>query len=312
MHKTIRLREIEMSNLNITCPLCHNIEVNEISTHIRNVEDASCKMYECTSCQTHFLYPQPKSQELEDYYDGKFREEVHTSHYYEESKLMQTFLRFTPEANIRVNRIQNELAPSDDILEIGCSVGYFLKAVVDKVNIAYGTEWDTRACDYVNNYIKDDRILVRQNPEDFNIKFDKIFMFHVLEHIADPIKFLTELKKLLKPNGKIYIEVPNVDDILVKTYQSQSFKNFYYKKAHIYNFNETGLKYIFDQSDFNYNITFIQRYDISNHLYWLANQKPGGNGYYKNILSEKVNEAYIESLIDAKQTDTLFSVLTLK
>ena len=40
-------------------------------------------------------------------------------------------------------------------------------------------------------------------------------MFHVLEHIEKPIDFLKNLKQLLNENGKIYIEVPNVDDVMI-------------------------------------------------------------------------------------------------
>jgi 2-polyprenyl-3-methyl-5-hydroxy-6-metoxy-1,4-benzoquinol methylase len=143
------------------------------------------------------------------------------------------------------------------------------------------------------------------------MQFDKIFLFHVLEHIADPILFLNDLKPLLKKTGKIYIEVPNVDDIMVKTFRSDAYMDYYYKKAHLFNFNETGLNYIFEHCDLVYDIRYIQRYDISNHLYWLANKNPGGKGYYKNILSDQVNEAYVKSLIDAKQSDTLFAVASL-
>ncbi len=268
-------------------------------------------MYECTYCQTHFLYPQPPTEQIEEYYDGKFREEVHSASYYNKEKLDKVFSNFTPEARLRVSRIESELKETDELLEIGCSVGYFLKAVADKVKFAYGTEWDSRARTYISEVLADSRIRVEKNPQDFNRTFDKIFLFHVLEHIADPIHFLKELKPLLKKGGKLYIEIPNVDDIMVKTFRCDAYKDFYYKKAHLYNFNETGLKYIFEQCGFVYDIRYIQRYDISNHFNWLANKTPGGNGLYRDLLPSTVNDAYVKALIEAKQSDTLFAVVTL-
>lgn len=300
-----------MNELNIECPLCKQDDITPIHSKVRNIPDASSKMYKCEHCQTHFLYPQPQEEQLEVYYDGQFREEVHSAAYYDKAKLDTVFQAFSPEASTRVSRIEQELQPTDELLEIGCSVGYFLSAVVNKVQTAYGTEWDSRARAYINEVLADPRIRAKKNPQDYQMQFDKIFLFHVLEHIADPILFLNGLKPLLKKTGKIYIEVPNVDDIMVKTFRCDAYMDYYYKKAHLYNFNETGLNYIFEHCDLSYDIRHIQRYDISNHFYWLANKNPGGKGYYKNILSDQVNEAYVKSLIDAKQSDTLFAVISL-
>lgn len=299
-----------MVNNTLQCTLCGNKEIKPLHNTIRNNIDDTYKMYECSHCGTHFINPQPEKEQLEAYYDGQFREEVHSSTYYNETILNSVLQNFLPEAKSRVARVENDLKQSDDILEIGCSVGYFLSVIVDKVNLAYGTEWDNKARSYIQNVIHNSKIKTAYNPQDFSQKFDKIFMFHVLEHIENPIEFLNNLKPLLKDGGKIYIEVPNVDDILVKTFKNDAFKNFYYKKAHLYNFNETGLKYIFEKSNFNYDIQFIQRYDISNHFYWLANGLPGGSGAYTTILSNKLNDEYIQCLKATKQTDTLFAIIS--
>lgn len=40
--------------------------------------------------------------------------------------------------------------------------------------------------------------------------FDVIFMNHVLEHIEEPVGLLESLRGLLAPQGRLFIEVPNV------------------------------------------------------------------------------------------------------
>lgn len=295
----------------VLCTLCNSEETAYIPNLVRNDTEGKYKMYRCACCETHFLYPRPVNDELQDYYDGKFREEVHTQSYYDYEVLTGVFQRFTPEAKIRVERVEQELNSADEVLEIGCSVGYFLDAIADKVQSVYGTEWDQKAQQFIRGCAHKDNIYVSSNPEDFGKRFDKIFMFHVLEHIEEPVAFLDNLKNFLKPNGVIYIEVPNVDDILVKTYQCDSFKNFYYKKAHLYNFNEKGLQYVFRQAGYESHIDFIQRYDLSNHLYWLGKNAPGGKGAYANVLGTKVNDAYTQALKEQKQTDTLFAKIWL-
>ena len=42
-------------------------------------------------------------------------------------------------------------------------------------------------------------------------RYDVIFLNHVLEHVADPIEFLKQKKKGLKPGGVLYIETPRHD-----------------------------------------------------------------------------------------------------
>lgn len=291
----------------VLCTLCNNEDVTYIPNRIRNDIEGIYKMYRCAGCETHFLYPRPQSEQLQDYYDGKFREEVHTQRYYDYETLKEVFTRFMPEAKQRVERVKKDLSAQDEVLEIGCSVGYFLDAIADDVKSVCGTEWDKKAQQYIKDCARHTNIQVSDNSEDFGKRFDKIFMFHVLEHIEEPVSFLTDLKSLLKPGGCIYIEVPNVDDILVKTYQCDEFKNFYYKKAHLYNFNEKGLQYIFRQAGYQSEIDFVQRYDLSNHLYWLGKGAPGGKGVYAKVLGSAVNEEYVKALQAQKQTDTLFA-----
>ncbi len=295
----------------ITCTLCGGEEVSPISNRIRNDNEGKYKMYRCNCCETHFLYPRPKNDQLVEYYDGTFREEVHSEDYYDYDTLKRVYERFMPEAVQRVKRVEPELDSKDIVLEIGCSVGYFLDAVADKVRKVYGTEWDRKAQQYIRDCAQHSNIEISSNPEDFGVQFDKIFLFHVLEHIEQPIIFLQNLKRLLKPDGKIYIEVPNVDDVMVKTYECDAFKDFYYKKAHLYNFNEKGLTYVFEHAGFQYQVDYIQRYDLSNHLYWLGKGMPGGKGYYAELLGEEVNQAYIRALKEHKQTDTLFARIWL-
>ena len=48
--------------------------------------------------------------------------------------------------------------------------------------------------------------------------FHIVVLFHVLEHVLDPVSFLRSLSQVLRPDGRLVIEVPNVADILVVVY----------------------------------------------------------------------------------------------
>lgn len=51
----------------------------------------------------------------------------------------------------------------------------------------------------------------------------------------------------------------------------------------------------------------IQRYELSNHLYWLAKGLPGGHKKWIDFNNKSLNELYEEVLKKNGQCDTLFS-----
>src|SRR5690606_28444656 len=46
-------------------------------------------------------------------------------------------------------------------------------------------------------------------PFSWQEKFDVVTSFFVMEHVIDPLYFLQEIHKLLKPCGTLYLQVPN-------------------------------------------------------------------------------------------------------
>lgn len=66
-----------------------------------------------------------------------------------------------------------------------------------------------------------------------------------------------EGSSLIEENGKLYIEVPNVNDFMVKTFRNIPYMNYYYKKAYMYNFNGTGIDYIVKQAGYQYQLYYM-------------------------------------------------------
>lgn len=103
------------------------------------------------------------------------------------------------------------------VLEIGSGDGCYLKIMARTFGEAIGTEYNSCKQDK-------DAIIINTHPEnrDFLEKskehglFDIIFCLSYLEHITEPVLVLKKLKKLLKENGKLVIEVPNTELILEK------------------------------------------------------------------------------------------------
>ena len=56
-------------------------------------------------------------------------------------------------------------------------------------------------------------------PSNSQQLYDGIILRHVIEHLLNPRELLLKIKNLLKPNGKLYIEVPGLLDILNGKYE---------------------------------------------------------------------------------------------
>ena len=197
----------------------------------------------------------------------------------------------------------NKFLKNKKILDFGCGWGGFLKKTV-KAKSLTGVELRKECIFYIKKNIK--KIIVSDNLNNLNEKYDIITMFHVLEHIPYQTETLKELKKKLTKNGKIIIEVPSANDFLLKL---KEFKKFTFWSEHLILHTENSLRKILEVSGFKkINIKYYQRYNFSNHLGWFIKRMPGGHDSYKNISDAKINKEYSDYLIRRKSADTLIAI----
>lgn len=110
----------------------------------------------------------------------------------------------------------------------------------------------------------------------WGVRFDH--PFHVVEHLPDPRAILKTLASMLAKNGRMVIEVPSSEDVLLTLYDSDAFQRFTYWCQHLYLFNAETLRRLAEQAGLRIvSIQQYQRYPLSNHLYWLSQDKPGGH-----------------------------------
>ncbi len=99
------------------------------------------------------------------------------------------------------------------VLDIGCGTGAGTNILAKSFKKVYGVDVSPEAIEYSKKYWKKKNIsFIVGSGTDIPFpanKFDVVAAFEVFEHIKDWRKFLLELKRVTKKNGKIFISTPN-------------------------------------------------------------------------------------------------------
>lgn len=96
------------------------------------------------------------------------------------------------------------------ILEVGSGPGHFLDLARRRGGSVVGIEFNRVAADLARSKgleVHDSLAAVLEQ----DYRFDRVFAFHVLEHVQDPVAFLRQLSQLTKPGGTIGLATPNQD-----------------------------------------------------------------------------------------------------
>ena len=204
----------------------------------------------------------------------------------------------------RFNFLKSKIKDKN-VLDFGCGIGGFVERAQKIATSANGIELETA----IRDSFKDRNLSVfpnLKNAIDSNLKWDLITAFHVLEHLPDPLSVLNNLSSLLSTDGEIIIEVPNSEDALLSLYDSRSFQDFVYWCEHIFVFSESTLSALMTKANLKINwIKYIQRYPLSNHLYWLAHNKPQGHEIWSFLDDTDLNNRYESQLAKKGLTDTI-------
>ncbi len=114
-----------------------------------------------------------------------------------------------------LNIIEKNLKNSNKktILDIGCGMGGFIQVAKRKKWEAEGVEFNKQAV----SSLKKKGFKIYQDYLE-NVKFDKKFscvsMWNLFEHLDNPKSMLRNIKKILKPNGLVFVLVPNINGLV--------------------------------------------------------------------------------------------------
>ncbi|MEW6558326.1 MAG: methyltransferase domain-containing protein [Elusimicrobiota bacterium] len=106
------------------------------------------------------------------------------------------------------------------LLEVGCGNGGYLKFMQNLGWKVLGIDIDAEALKIAKEKFNLSVILGSLEEIKFpENSFDIIATFHVIEHIPNPITFLKECYRILKPKGRLIISTPNAESLAHKIFK---------------------------------------------------------------------------------------------
>lgn len=184
------------------CTLCGGSSIRLFTATDENcrVSNVPFNYQKCSSCECVFIDKPPTDLGIyyrNDYYSIPVLEQL--------EKI----------ANKDTNKIDliRRFVESGKLLEVGPAFGVFAwqaKQVGFAVDVI---EMDARCCDYLKNTLGVN-VTQSDNPATAIAQLpchDVIAIWHVLEHLPNPVKFLEAAANNLKPGGVLVIAMPNPD-----------------------------------------------------------------------------------------------------
>ena len=211
--------------------------------------------------------PQPKAEELAKYYDS----DAYISHTDSKTSIIDKVYHLVKLYTIqkKVSLINSFKTENKKLLDVGCGTGDFLVACKNNGWIINGVEPNLNAKKIISSKLQDGEIIYADLFELNNEQFDVITLWHVLEHVPNLQEYISELKKLLKPNGVLIVAVPNF-----KSYDAEYYNEFWAAfdvPRHLWHFSKKSIDLLFSKHGMSVSKTLPMKFD----------------SFYVSMLSEK-------------------------
>lgn len=257
----------------MNCPWCYSHSVQNVLT----LEDyflthETFEIKKCQGCGLLYTTPKPNQKIIGDYY----KSESYLSHKNDKKSLIAWLYSFIKNFNLKYKyKVSTENLNCGNLLDIGCGIGDFATFAQKKGWAVFGIEpsGDARKIAEQNlgkNILKPDEILQLNDSS-----FDLITMWHVLEHVDDLHSQVQNLYRLLKPNGRLVIALPNHNSYDAKHYGK--YWAAYDVPRHLYHFDRNSLLNIINDTSIKFKKTYPLKWD----------------SFYVSLLSEKYKSSKI-------------------
>jgi SAM-dependent methyltransferase len=206
--------------------------------------------YKCSNCTHVFIFPLPSDSILEAFYNQEY--------YVPDFQK----LKVRNKGRFVLNYISEK---NKQMLEIGCSYGYFLEFMREQNVLVDGLELSQKASQSAKEKGFN---VINGNLESLPItnKYQSIFLFDVLEHIPNLKNFLFHLNQILDRNGEIFLTVPNQNSLEFKLFKK--YWEWSSPPAHLHFFNIKSFTCLLKEYDLTLEVSKSFKGDSAGNIFF--------------------------------------------
>jgi len=282
-------KKIDVEMEEVSCPFCGRAEYR-----LLHREDPF-QMVKCSSCQFIYLNPRPTGDALLRFYQDYLPEDESSVEAWK--RMMESV--FEKAANL-IERYKKR----GRLLDVGCGFGFFLSEMGGRGWEVLGVEISQKAIDYAKQSLG---LTVYPGPLERiafpESDFDVVSGFYVIEHLPQPMEFLKECYRILKPGGLLLLRYPHTTPIktLLRFFGIEN--RLYDLPAHLSDFSPEMIQRCLEKVGFKEWKHFIGGYtlprepgkkmassvfgNLSEALFYISGQKFLFPGVSKTVLAFK-------------------------
>jgi len=276
----------------VNCSLCGQHEYKLF----KEIDDY--RLVKCKRCGLVYLNPRPTQQEI----NGKYTAEYHIERLLrQEPKTEEEIEQQINQYVGRAKGVLRECGNEGKLLDIGCSAGFSMACFK-----RYG--WDVMGVDiseWASKFAREKlglNVFTGSVEEiQFNERFDVITMYHIIEHLPDPLRTLIRVRNLLVDDGLLIVKGPNLASF-DRMWHGKKWRG-YTDRTHLYYFTPKTYRTILEKAGFTVQRVIFQYWGPVAHLMETrlgdgirADHPPGAikkfnkNKAYNNFISKGISK----------------------
>jgi SAM-dependent methyltransferase len=159
----------------------------------------------CSACGLIYTVPQLGCEQIAAYYPQAYYGDQNVRFNAVMEALVGWFRRR------RAARLRHYRREPGNVLDVGCGRGHFLDCLRSWGWTCTGTELSEAAAYHAREILGLDVRVGAHEPGAFpDAAYDAVYLWHVLEHIPVVRTALTDVRRVLRPDGMLIIAVPNI------------------------------------------------------------------------------------------------------